>query len=209
MSRKLSSFIVLGLIFAVTLQALSAAESNSGETRLREALRNTLLQLRTAETERADLQAAQAASAREKKDLTAKVDALVKQGKSDRITADTTIGVLKTKVSEQDGEITRLKAAVEKWEADYKQKDEVARATEAERAKLAEAKITLERRIADQQTKNHALFKLGNEILTRYEKFGLGQALTAREPFVGITRVKLETFVQDFQDKLSDQRINP
>jgi len=209
MSRKLSSLIVLGLISAVTLQVLSAAESNSGEARLREALRNTMLQLRTAETERVDLQAAQAASAREKKDLAAKVDALVKQGKSDRTTAETTIGVLKTKVSDQDAEIVRLKAAVEKWETDYKQKDEVARATEAERAKLAEEKIMLDRRIADQQTKNRELFKLGSEILSRYEKFGLGEALTAREPFVGVTRVKLQTFVQDYQDKLFDQKIKP
>jgi len=37
----------------------------------------------------------------------------------------------------------------------------------------------------------------------------LGEAIGAKEPFVGTTRVKLETYVQDFQDKLTDQKIKP
>jgi hypothetical protein len=45
--------------------------------------------------------------------------------------------------------------------------------------------------------------------LTRYEKFGLGQALSAREPFTGITRVKLESQVQDYEDKIADQKVKP
>jgi hypothetical protein len=51
------------------------------------------------------------------------------------------------------------------------------------------------------------LYKLGNEILTRYEKFGLGEALQAKEPFVGVSRVKLQALVQDYKDKLLDQAI--
>jgi len=208
MSCKLSSILLLGLFSVVSIQGLRA-ESANPEAHLREALRNTMLQLRNAETERADLQAAQAVSAKEKKDLTAKVDALIKQSKSDRSVSEATITGLKAKSADQNAEITRLKAAVEKWETDYKQKDAFARATEAERARLAGEKIMLDRRIADQQTRNAALFKLGNEILVRYEKFGLGVALTAKEPFVGVTRVKLQTLVQDYQDKLVDQKIKP
>ena len=62
------------------------------------------------------------------------------------------------------------------------------------------------RKVDDREAKNYELFKLANEILTRYEKFGLGEALTAREPFTGLTRVKLENLVQDYQDTLSQQR---
>ena len=61
--------------------------------------------------------------------------------------------------------------------------------------------------MADQQTKNDAMFKLGNEILKRYERFGLGDALTRREPFVGTTRVKFQNLIQDYTDKVADQRI--
>ena len=82
-------------------------------------------------------------------------------------------------------------------------------AKETERAKLAAEILVLKRKIDDREMKNLALFKLGNEILTRYQKFTLGEALAAREPFVGSTRAKLETLVQDYQDKLLDQRAKP
>jgi hypothetical protein len=63
--------------------------------------------------------------------------------------------------------------------------------------------------IDDRETKNLALFNLGNDILTRYEKFSLGDALGAKEPFTGISRVKLQELVQDYKDKISDQRVTP
>jgi hypothetical protein len=69
--------------------------------------------------------------------------------------------------------------------------------------------ILLQRTVADRETKNAELFKIGNEILNRYEKYSLGEALLAKEPFTGITRVKLETLVQDYQDKISDQKTTP
>ena len=51
------------------------------------------------------------------------------------------------------------------------------------------------------------MFRTANEILTRYERFGLGEALAAKEPFVGVTRVKLENLIQEYEDKLVDERI--
>jgi hypothetical protein len=72
---------------------------------------------------------------------------------------------------------------------------------------LSEKVIDLERRVADQQVKNAAMYKVGMEVVSRYEKFGLGDALTSREPFIGITRVKFENLIQDYQDKLADQTI--
>ena len=51
------------------------------------------------------------------------------------------------------------------------------------------------------------MFRLGNEVLDRYAQFGLGTAISAREPFVGITKVKFQNLVQDYQNKLTDQTI--
>jgi hypothetical protein len=67
----------------------------------------------------------------------------------------------------------------------------------------------LQRRVAYLETKNVQLFTLGNEILSRYENFSLGNAISAKEPFVGVTRVKLENLVQDYSDKLLDERATP
>jgi hypothetical protein len=112
-------------------------------------------------------------------------------------------------VADKDGKIANLQEGLEKWKTGYNQVADIARAKEGERAKLAGEKIVLERKVADRETTNMALYKLGIEILSRYEKFGLGTALTSREPFTGITKVKLENLVQDYGDKLAEQKIKP
>ncbi|MGC3989374.1 MAG: hypothetical protein QM796_06785 [Chthoniobacteraceae bacterium] len=81
--------------------------------------------------------------------------------------------------------------------------------TEQQRSTLAAQNIVLQRRVDDLENKNMELFKTGNEILTRYKNFGLGTALLAREPFVGVTKVKLENLVQGYNDQLLNQKDKP
>jgi hypothetical protein len=206
MFRILSPFLLGAL---VVTGALQAADQNSPETKLRETLRNTMLQLRTAEADREALKAAQEQNEQEKKTLGENLEKLTKQSSTDKDASDKIITNLKAQDAEKDKLIADLKESLDKWKAAYNQVADVARSKESERAKLAGEKIVLERKVAIRETKNAAMFKLGNEILTRYEKFGLGTALTAREPFIGTTRVKLENLVQDYSDKLSDQTIKP
>jgi hypothetical protein len=209
--RKLQWCVVLAvsLLFIEVLHPANAADQASPETRLRELLRSTLLQLRAAENDKAALQAAQAESAAKVKELTEQVEALTKQSAADKDAADKAIADLKAKVADQDTELSQLKDALEKWKEGYAKAVDIANAKEAERAKLASQVILLNRTVADRETKNAELFRIGNEILKRYERFGLGDALLAREPFVGVARVKLENQVQGYQDKLLDQRIKP
>jgi chromosome segregation ATPase len=195
---------IVGLSLLV-LPELRANEPSPAEARLREGLKNTMLQLRAAETERAALQAAQAQAAEEKKALEARVEAMTKQSVSDQ----DAITELREKIADGRAEITRLNESLEKWKKSHGEVTGVAQKKESERAAAASRVIVLERQVADQQRKNAEMFKIGNEILTRYERFGLGHALTAREPFVGITRVKLQNLVQDYGDKLADQKIKP
>lgn len=81
----------------------------------------------------------------------------------------------------------------------------------AEDARLAAVQkgIELERTVAAQQKRNVELYKLADEILTRYSKFGLGEAIAAREPFTGLARVKLQNIAQDYKDQLLDNVIQP
>lgn len=211
--RELRRCVLLAVsvvLIALTQPGTNAADQPaSAETRLREMLRTTMLQLRAAENERAALQAAQAESAAKEKALTEQVEALTKQSAADKDAADKAITDLKAKVADQDTEIAQLKDALEKWKQGYAKAADIANAKEAERAKLASQVILLDRKVADRETKNAEMFRIANEILRRYERFGLGDALLAREPFVGIARVKLENQVQDYQDKLLDQKIKP
>jgi chromosome segregation ATPase len=188
-----------------TLRA--ADQANSPEERLRGLLRSTMLQLRDAQNQVATLQTAQTESEKEKKALSDRVDELTKQAAADKDSSTKTIADLNTKVADQNTFISQLKDALEKWKATYNQAVTVANTKEAQRARLESQVIVLQRRIDDAETKNLALYKIGKEVLGRYQKFGLGTAITAREPFVGITRVKLENLVQDYSDKLNDQTI--
>lgn len=208
MIRRITLFsLTLALVCSGTSRAAEGGDPN--EAKLRDALKNATLQLRSAETERATLQTAQAALTEEKKMLEAKFETLRKETIAERATTDKAIATLKAEGAAQSAEIAKLKDALEKSDTSLKQATAFGASKETDRAKLAADLIVLQRKVEDREAKNLALFKTGNEILTRYEKFSLGEALAAREPFVGTTRAKLETLVQDYQDKLLDQRAKP
>jgi len=208
MSRTLSSLILLSSIaFAPALRAADPAAA--GDAKLREALRNTTLQLRTLQGERDTLQAAKDEAEAEKKALTAKLDALTKESSAAQAASEKTITQLRDNLGKEETENEQFKAAIEKWKATYNQAVAVSEKREAARAHLNSEKIELQRKVADQQRKNQEMYKIATEILTRYENFGLGTAITAREPFVGTMKVKLQNLVQDYGDKLADQRIKP
>jgi septal ring factor EnvC (AmiA/AmiB activator) len=192
---------------ACALPAARADQADTTETRLRDALRNTMLQLRTVTSDRDDLQAQVTDLQSQKDDLTKKLSDLAKKSADDQDASAKAITVLKGQVSDQQESIAQLQAALDQWKASQGKAVAIANETEAKRAKLAELAIHLQRTVDDQKRKNDEMYKIGMDLLDRYEKFGLGEALTAREPFVGITRTKFETLVQDYEDKLLDQRI--
>jgi chromosome segregation ATPase len=247
-----------GLFFLVilNLQLIYAVEPDAIEAKLRSALRDTMGQLRDAQSQLATLQSAQAQSDKDKADLQAKVDALTAQLKTvsdqataDKASADKTIADLKqssqalvvhlvdaltTQINSLDKpsdksiaalhqNIDALKAQspefaaaldqfgadIQSWAAGYEEYVQLANRTEAERARLAAQVLQLQQTVADRETKNLALDKLANEILTRYEKAGLGDALLDKEPFIGLSRVKLQNLVQDYTNKLRDQVVIP
>jgi len=187
--------------------AWPADQPETVESRLREALRTTMLQLRDAQSQAATLQATQVENEQKIKDLTAKLDALTKQSATDKQTADKSIAELNARVADQDTKLASYIDALAKWKKAYQQAVDLARAKEAARAKLEGENIVFQRRVDDQKRKNEAMYQVGMEILTRYKKFSLGDALSAREPFVGLSRVKLENAIQDYQDKLNAQTI--
>jgi septal ring factor EnvC (AmiA/AmiB activator) len=210
MSRNILSFIAVSLFSVLTAGALKAADqASSPEEKLRGMLRSTMLQLRETQNQLAALQTAKAESDKEKQGLSDRLDALTKQSADDKAMSAKTIADLNTKITDQNTQLAQYKDALEKWQQGYKQAADLATTKEAQRAKLASQVIVLQRRVEDDERKNAELYGLGKEILNRYEKFGLGTALTAREPFVGVTRVKLENLVQEYSDKLTDQQIKP
>ena len=195
----------LKTILLVVSLLLGHAVQAADDAKVRETLRALTLRLRSAETERNNLLAEKAQMEQEKKTLTEKVDALTKQVAADK----ETISALTSKTNEQGTALTQAKETLEKWKAAYEQAAAAAQKEKAAHDKLAGDVVVLQRKVSERENQNRELFRLANEILTRYEKFGLGEALAAREPFTGLTRVRLENLVQAYQDKLLDQRSRP
>jgi chromosome segregation ATPase len=210
LARQAKRALLLGssifLLFSA-LAAIRAADApNTDEDRMRAALRESTLQLRTAQADLTNLQTTQAALTEEKKVLTEKYETLKKQAVADRAVTDKTVADLQTEVATQKAAITRLNEALEKSKAEGTKAAQAGREAEARNARLTADGQALQRRVAELEAKNLALFLLGNEILTRYEDFSLGNAISAKEPFVGKTRTNLENLVQTYQDKLLDAR---
>ncbi len=204
--------LLLPAILSLLAPGLRAAEAAS-DARLRENLRNTTVQLRDAQSHLATLQAASQAakdeSEQKTKLLTKQVEELIKNAKADKDAADKALATLKAANSAQADEIGRTREELAKSKATGEAAAALAAAKEAERAKIAADLVAAQNLLADREAKNLALFKTGNEILARYEKFTLGEALGAKEPFVGTTRTRLENLVQGYQDRLLDQRAKP
>lgn len=97
-------------------------------------------------------------------------------------------------------------------------------------AKLAEA----ERRLADQRlayesekqqmeaafsksnvamsacrARNESLYKLGNELLTKYEKKSCFSSVLQAEPFTGLKRAQVEKGIEEYREKLDKDQLLP
>ena len=204
-------------IIALLLAALPFTAVGQGDpnAQLREQLRQVTLQLRKAQTDAANAQALQTVAENRSQELETKItdlekriETLAKQSNTDKAVAEEKIAALNNKVAERDGRISQYAEALAKWKDGYQQAAAVAREKEEERAKLASEAIVLKRTIADRETKNIALFNTASEILDRFEKFALGKAIGAREPFIGKARVTIENLVESYKDRIIDNRIS-
>jgi chromosome segregation ATPase len=185
---------------------LLAADPAPADDRLRTELRDTTLQLRSAQSELADAQALQASTVGDRDAAVAQRDALKKQLASAQTAAEKSVGDLQSQLVALKAENARLSDALNKARSTIESATRDNQDESARNAKLKSETIVLSRKVSDLESKNLALFLTGNEILTRYQDFSLGTALSAKEPFVGSTRTRLENLIQDYQDKLSDQR---
>jgi len=203
----------LTALLAVSLGSLHAQEEDP-TAKMRDQLRSTMLELRKAQTEIANAQAQAAAADMKVKgleesitQLEARNAQLVKQSNEDKASAEESIATLNKKLAEREVRITQFEEALAKWKDGYQKAAEIARTKESERANLASEAIVLNRTIADRERKNINLYNTALEILDRLENYSLGKALGAREPFIGTQRVKVENMVQEYKDKIIDNRI--
>jgi chromosome segregation ATPase len=206
------AFVVLAVALAVLFGSaiLRAADDPSGgDARLRQSLRETMVQLRQAQSDLAALQATQSAQADDTKAARDQLALMAKHKAEDQAEAAKAADTAKAKLAKQAAEIAHLQESLGQWRAAAEKLNQSGAAVEAQRVKAMNVAAALERQVEDLKGRNAELYRLGSAILDRYEKFGLGEQFLSREPFIGRTRVDLENQIQDFSDQLTAQKVTP
>lgn len=204
---------VIGAFCLATLLAqavaLGADPAPSELDRLRSALRDVTIQLRTAQAELASAQAMLGTSEDQRKQAEARVEALQKQAEAERSSSKQTIADLNQRLQTRSAENGKISTELSLARTEWTKAAGQAKAAEEECRRLSDQNAEQRKRILILQAKNTALFLTANDILTHLSDFSFGNALKAKEPFVGSARAKLETLVQDYQDKITDERDKP
>lgn len=79
--------------------------------------------------------------------------------------------------------------------------------TEAEKRALESLKVRQEKDIAACEGKNLRLYQTGRELMTRFEQKTCGEILAQKEPFTGLKRVEMENLLEEYRDKLDEQKL--
>jgi hypothetical protein len=183
------------------------ADAGGPEAKLKESLRAALIQARTLQSQKDQAETAKIEAEQKNEALTAELEALKTRATEEKEAADKAISNLKLSQETQAATISELQAALQDWKAAQKQAADLAAKKEADRLKLAGQAADLKKQTEDQRARNFEMYKIGMEVLSRYEGFGLGTAIRAREPFIGTMRVKFQNLVQDYADKLAEQKV--
>ncbi len=168
-----------------------------------------MMQLRQAQSDLAAFQATQAAQADEGKAAKEQLALLIKHSSDDKAESTKAVEALKAKLSQSEGAVAKLEDSLAQWKAAAEKMNQASRSAEVKLSKALASAAAFERRAEDLKIKNAELFRIGSEILDRYQKFSLGQQFLAREPFIGRARADLESQIQDFSDQMEAEKVAP
>jgi len=107
---------------------------------------------------------------------------------------------LRERIKEQQ---ERMQKLVEK----YKELVENLRMVEADKSAAQTKVADQDRRLNDCSAKNTKLYQVNLELLDRYENKGVWDALLQLEPVTQLKRVEIESVVEEYKDKISQQRV--
>jgi chromosome segregation ATPase len=191
----MAALMLVGLAAAAVAQ-----QQDSGENRLRTALRQATIQLREQEDQNATLQAKQAEAERSRLALQQKLDADEKELAGLRHQVQTSLAAGQESADAD-------KKSLAQWQTAYNDAANIARTRDGD-AKRADAELVkLREQLRQEQEKNQQLYKLGQEILDLYDRKDLGSLLAGSEPVTKLKRVEYENIMQDYQDKLRASQV--
>ncbi len=204
---------VLRSVTALAL-ALSATVTWAQADKDAEQLKRLKLQVRQAQQQQQEAQDAQAKAdqARQQAEQSLKtLDGDVQKQRAAAGNAQRKAAALDKELAQLKGEHERVKAEL----AAITEKHQLLQASSRsaqEKAIASEARLTQEGQQLTQQLQrctadNGTLVSLGHELLVRYENKGIGDVLSASEPFVQTGRVKLENFKAQYGQRIEAAKL--
>lgn len=179
------------------------AQNQSMEERLRAQLRITTTQLQQAQNELAAFKGGAAAPSTPADIEKVKKDLSNSQA-AERKAREQLSGVKQ----QNQAALDKANAQIAQYRSAYDELLKLARASEAERQRLAMDSSWQTKAVSQCEAKNAQLYAVGQEILHAYETVDMGTVMAARQPFAAQSRVKLDQIAQQYGDKLYDGRFD-
>ena len=200
-SRRFALVLPLLLLSAAPVRA-----QTSTEERLREVLRQTTVQLRALQDQQASL-AAQLEQLKQERDSLAQQ---LEAAKTAPPPPDPALATLREAFAALQQQNAALQAGLQKWQAGYQQAAELARAKDADGRRLGQELQQATAKLKVCTGANGKLIAVAYEILHLYRTQGFRSLLVGSyEPLLGFKKVELENLVQDYEDRIEDQRLPP
>ncbi len=205
-----SALLSLILLLCMAGVSLHAGASDKKAGREREALHRMQQQLAQAQGQIATLEQE---SARLTEDL-GKSQAASKAAEGQSASLQREVKAGKQQQSSQAKELALAKAeagATAQQLADTRKRlDEMTRALQqatTDKNNLQALKSSNEREISACENKNLALYKVGRSLMDRFEHKTCGETLAQSDPFTGIKQVETENLLEEYRDKLDEQKL--
>lgn len=202
-NANLAGALLVTLVAATALPAL--AESRDIERQLRDQLRQTTLDLRSAQDENAQLKAKlQSQPAPATPAVVEKAPAAV-----DTAPLRRSLQAEKARSDQLQQQLDALQKEQQAWHEGYQKAAAVAkdRDTAAQKYQALYEEAAGGTKSCDD--KNAQLVDISEQLLQRYRDKGVWQALGSDEPLTGIPAVRLEQFAQEYHARIVDLKAAP
>ncbi len=201
------------LVFLLLFPALALADDQSPEDRLREALRQSVQEMRAAQDQAATAQSslaqAQAELASTKQQLDAANAKLAAMQGKDAVKPGE-IAALQAQLQAEAGQNRQLQSALLRIQGQATAAEQTAQARDAEMARTEAGLKSNLTALQTCKTANTKLIAVAEDILHLYESESFrGILLRSYEPVLGLAKVRLQNMVQDYDDKIRDQEYIP
>jgi len=200
----------LALLLCMAGASVDAQAADKKASREREALRRVQQQLSQVQGEMAALEQVKAKLAVDLEKALSSSKAV--EGKMARLQREINAG--KQQQSALAKELTQVKeelATTAQQLAETKktlaETTQTLQQTDAEKRNLEAIKARNEREIASCERKNLALYEVGRSLMDRFEHKTCGETLAQKEPFTGLKQVETENLLEEYRDKLDEQKI--